>query len=83
MVPYLSNFRGTLEMPLIICKISLQLKWSKNCFLVDGTVANEVLKFTITDTKRYVPAVTLSNQDNAKLLKQLESGFKIIINWNK
>ena len=40
-------------------------------------------KFKITDTKRYVPVVTLSTQDNAKLLKQLNPGFKRTINWSK
>ena len=39
--------------------------------------------FQITDTKLYVPVVTLSTQENIKFLKQLESGFKRIINWNK
>ena len=37
---YLSNFWRTLEMPLINCKISLQLKWSKKCILEAGTAAN-------------------------------------------
>ena len=37
----------------------------------------------MTDTKIYVPVVTLSTQDNAKLLQQLKSGFKRTINWNK
>ena len=40
-------------------------------------------KFMITDMKLYVPIVTLSTQDNAKLLQQLKSGFKKTINWNK
>ena len=40
-------------------------------------------KFKITDTKLYVPVVTLSTQDNAKLLEQLKSGFKRTSNWNK
>ena len=44
--------------------------------LIAGTVTNQVPTFTITDTKLYVPVVTLSFQDNAKLLKQLKSGFK-------
>ena len=39
--------------------------------------------FAITDTKFYVPIVTLSTQDNAKLLEQLKSSFKRTINWNK
>ena len=85
MVPliYLSNFWKTLEMSLINCEISLQLKWSKNCILVAGTVANKNPSFEINDTKLYVPVVTLSTQENIKLLKQLESGFKRTINWNK
>ena len=41
------------------------------------------MAFTITDTKLYIPAVTLSTQGNAKLLQQLKSGFKRTINWNK
>ena len=77
------NFWRTHEMPLTNCEISLQLKWSENCFLVAGTVANQVQTFTITDTKLYVPFVTLSTQDNVKLLKQLESGFKRTVNWIK
>ena len=80
---YLSNFWRTLEIPLINCEISLQLKRSKDCFLIAGTVANQVPTFTKTDTKLYVPAVTLSTQDKVKLLKQLNSGFKRTINWNK
>ena len=52
-------------------------------FLVAGTAANQVPEFKITDTKLYVPVVTLSTQDNVKLLKQLESGFKRTVNWSK
>ena len=70
-------------MPLINCEISLQFKWSKDCILVDGTAANQNPEFIVTDTKLYVLVVTLSTQDNVKLLKQLESGFKITINWNE
>ena len=39
--------------------------------------------FAITDTKLFVPVVTLSTQDNAKLLQKLKSSFKRTINWNK
>ena len=46
-------------------------------------VANQGPTFSITDTKLYVPVVTLSTQDNTKLLEQLKSGFKRTINWNK
>ena len=59
------------------------LTWSKNCFLVAEIAANQEPTFTITDTKLYVPAVTLSTQDNVKLLKELDSGFKRIVNSNK
>ena len=80
---YLSNFWRTLEMSLIKCEISLQLKWSKNCVLVARTKANQNPSFQINHTKLYVPVVTLPTQENIKLLKQLESGLKRTINWNK
>ena len=79
---YLSNFWRTREMSLINCEISVQLKWSKDCILVAGTAVNQIPKFEITNSKLYVPVVTLSTQDNVKLLKQSESGFKRTINWN-
>ena len=78
LLKYLSNFWGTLEIPLIICEISLQLKWSKNCILIGCTAANQNPEFQITDTKLYI-----STHDNMKLLKQLESGFERTSNWNK
>ena len=70
MVPlkYLSNFWRILEMPLTNCEVSLQFKWSKDCVLIAGTAANQNSNFKITDTKLYVPVVTLSFQDNVKLL---------------
>ena len=40
-------------------------------------------RFAITDTKLYIPVVTISTQDNAKLLQQLKSGFKGTVNWTK
>ena len=67
-------------MPLINCEVNLILTWSKDCVITNSTGAG---KFAITDTKLYVPVVTLSTQDNAKLLQQLKSGFKRTINWNK
>ena len=70
-------------MQLMNCKISLILTWSKNCFLIAGTALNKEPIFVITDTKFYVPLVISSTEDNLKLLKQLESGFKRAINWNK
>ena len=70
-------------MPLIKCEISLQLKWSRNFILVAGTAANQNPRFQINDTKLYISVVTLATQENIKLLKQLESGFRRTINWNK
>ena len=74
---YLSNFWRTLEMPLINCDINFILTWSEDCVISSATGAT---KFKITDTKLYVPFVTLSTQDNAKLLQQLKQGFKRTIN---
>ena len=85
MVPlkFLSNFWRTLEMPLINCEVNLILTWSSTCVLISTGSANQAETFAITDTKLYVPVVTLSTQENAKLLHQLKSGFKTVINWNK
>ena len=71
MVPlkYLSNFGRTPEMPLSNWKISLQLKWSRNFIIVAGTANNQNPLIQINDTKLYVPVVTLSAQENIKLLK--------------
>ena len=77
---YLSNFRRTLEMRLINCEVNLELTWSRDSVITNSNGAG---KFAIAETKLYVPVVTLSTQDNAKLLQQLKSGFKRTINWNK
>ena len=85
MIPlkYLSNFWRTLEMPLINCEVNLILTWSSTCVIVSTNFVNQGATFTITDTRLYVPVVTLSTQENTKLLQQLKSGFKRVINWNK
>ena len=70
-------------MLLINCEINLILTWSARCFIIDNPIAGQEPTFTIADTKLYVPVVTLSIQDNAKLLEQLKSGFTRTINWNK
>ena len=80
---YLSNFWRTLEMPLINCEVNLILTWSSTCVIASVIVANQAVTFTITDTKLYVPIVTLSTQENTKFLQQLKSGFKRVINWKK
>ena len=64
---YLSNFWRSLEMPLINCKVELSL----------------IATFRITDAKLYVPIVTLSIEDNSKLTKLLNEGFKRPIYWNE
>ena len=65
------------------CYIVLVLTRSANCVIIYTDVANQIPTFTITETNLYVPVVTLSTQDNAKLLPQLESGLKRTISWNK
>ena len=79
MVPikYLSNFWRTVEMPLINCEIHLMLTCSSTCVITNSIGAGS---FAITDTKLYVPVVTLSTQDNEMLLEQLQSDFKRVIN---
>ena len=85
MVPlkYLSNFGRTLEMPLINCEVELILTWYENCVIISTDVANQNPTFTITETTLQVPVVTLSTQDNTKLLPQLKFGLKRTISWNK
>ena len=70
-------------MLLINCEVNLILTWSADCVIIYTNVANQIPTFTITETNLYVPVVTLSTQDNAKLLPQLKSGFKRTISWNK
>ena len=85
MVPlkYLSNFWRTLQMLLSNCEVELIFDWSANCVVIYTDVDNQVPTFTIAETDLYVPAVTLSTQDNVKLLPQLKNGFKRTISWNK
>ena len=67
-------------MPLINCEVNLILTWPWTCVILYATGKT---KFKIKDTKLYVSVVTLSIQDNAKLLQELKSGFKRTINWKK
>ena len=77
---------------MINCEVELNLTWSKNCGLADMTVdadadpavvAPSGATFKITDTKLSVPVVTLSKENDAKLLERLKLGFKRTIKWNK
>ena len=67
-------------MPLINCEINLILRYSSPCVIANSTGTRT---FAITDTKLYVPIVTLSTQDNVNILEQLKLGFKRTINWSK
>ena len=90
---YLGNFWRALNIPLISCEVSLELKWDKNCIItsqqlgvnLDGgnTAAPTGATFPINDCKLYVPVVTLSKDDEIKLLTNLKSGFTREIKWNK
>ena len=90
---YLDNFWRALNIPLISCEVSLELKWDKNCVItsLDQRDIGESNKdnapkgatLAINDCKLYVPAVTLSKDDEIKLLTNLMSGFKREIIWNK
>ena len=93
---YLGNFWTALNMPLISCEVSLELKWNKNCIITsmqkreieaarparigDATTGATL---AINDCKLDMPVVTLSKDDEIKLLTNLKSGFKREIIWNK
>ena len=94
----LSNFWRSLNIALINCEVELILTWFKNCVLVNKLTRDanynadphvseinnsENATFQITDTKLYVPVVTLSKENDVKLLQQLKSGFIKTIKWNK
>ena len=66
-------------MPLIHCKFNIELNWSKDSVM--STIANTTFK--ITNTKLYLPIVTLSNKNNVKLVKLLEERFKRPVHWNE
>ena len=93
---YLSNFWRTVDMPLINCEVNLGLTWSENCALTDiitqaavpakgGNPTREAINatFKLADTKLYVQVVTLSTENDNKLLEKLTSGFKRTIKLDK
>ena len=90
---YLGNFWRALDIPLISCEVSLELKWNKNCIItsqqigvnLDGgnTAAPTNATLAINDCKLYIPVVTLSKDDEIKLLTNLKSEFTREIEWNK
>ena len=81
---YISNFFRSLELPLVNCKIELELTWHRDCMISSAdAAAGQVVSFMITNTKLYVPIVTLSTKDNNNVAKQLSDGFKRSIYWNQ
>ena len=83
-------------MPLISCEVSLNLKWNKNCVITslqrrpidennppnrDNAPTGATL--AINDCRLYIPVVTVSKDDEIKLLTNLKSGFKREVIWNK
>ena len=93
---YLGNFWRALNIPLISCEVSLELKWDKNCVItsLEQRViagANPLARdnapkgatLATTDCKLYLTAVTLPKDDEIRLLTNLKSGFKTEIIWNK
>ena len=84
---YLSNFFRSLEIPLINCKIKLNLTWKKECVLStdadDAANPNNNAVFIINDTKLYVPIVTLSKEDKKDFTDQQNKGFQQSIYWNE
>ena len=95
---HLSNFWRSLNILLIYCEVELIFTWFKNCVLIDKSTREadydadpnvyqidnpENAIFEIKDTKLYVPVVTLSKENDIKLLEQLKAGFKRTIKWNK
>ena len=77
---HLSNFFRSLEMPLINCKIKLNLTWKKE-FVLSTDAGNAV--FISNDTKMYVPVVTLSKEDNKDFIEQQNKGFQRSIYWKE
>ena len=87
---YSSNFFRSLEIPLINCKILLELNWDNDCVMYgadiyagEDNVNNREPTFQITSTKLHVPVVTLSTKDNVNLTNQLNEGFKRSVYWNE
>ena len=73
----------TLKLPLLNCEINLILHWYANCVIWSNSAENQATMFATADAKLFSPAVTLSTDDNAKLLQESKSGFKRTINWTK
>ena len=90
---YLGNFWRALNIPLTSSEVSFELKWDKNCVITsleqrdigggNGDNAPSGATLAINDCKLHIPEVTLSKDDEIKLLTNLKSRFKREIIWNK
>ena len=92
---HLRNFWNNLNIPLVNCEVSLALSWSATCVITSMKkrilVAGQPNRndsptnatFKVTDTKLYVPVVTLSVENDNKHLEQLKTGFKRAIKRKK
>ena len=67
-------------MPLINCKVKLNLTWKKECVL-SNQAGNAV--FIINDTKLHIPVVTLSKEDSKDFIEQQNKSFQRSIYWNE
>ena len=70
-------------MPLINCKIHLELNWKKKSVMSTVGDNDNKTTFKITSTRLYFPIVTLSTKDNVNLTKQLNEGFQRSVYWNE
>ena len=82
-IKYLSNFWRSLDLALINCEVELDLKWSRNCVLIEEDDHIKGVGFTITSTRLYVPVIIFSINNNIKFLENIMQGFKRTIYWNK
>ena len=79
----MSNFWRSLDLPFINCEIELNLKWKKDCVLIEEDDNITGVSFAITSTTLYVPVVTLSINDIIKFLENIKQGFERTVSWNK
>ena len=77
---YISSVFRSLELPLINCKLHLELNWSKNSGMSNVATA---ATFQITSPKLYVPVVTLPRKESIKITKKLSKIFKRSVFWNE
>ena len=77
-------------MPLINCKVHLELNWTKNCVVYGANTYvggdndnNRATTFKITNAELYLTIVTLSTKDSVSLTKHMNEGFKRLVYWNE